>query len=365
MTGRNQQALAAGERSLALAQRLGMREQLAYTTNDLAYLYQAKADMDNMNRVLEIAIPLWRELGNLPMLTDGLTSYANNVVFLGDFDRALEISQEAQAISNSLNNPWSQSFTLFTPSFVHWFRMEISAALDAMGRCISLGREVGFVGGIVTMSNYQAQLLLDLGQVEMAQQVMQGIRTLAERNIPLFVTAACAAEALIAMRAGDLAKAGEILGSFSLDEPLYDLMNSFTLENGLCEYLLRSHDFEKLRLFAGQVVAFLKARHFAAFLPQFLYRQAQAHYGLGEIDPAWEALQEALAICEQSSVRCKKWQILALQAEIAESRNQQTTAGRLRQQARETVEWIANQIGLEDLKSTFLQIPELKLVFMS
>lgn len=84
MTGRNKQAMAAGERSLELAQKLGMREQLAYTTNDLGYVYQANADTENMDRVLEMATSLWRELGNLPMLTDSLTSYANNRVFIGD-----------------------------------------------------------------------------------------------------------------------------------------------------------------------------------------------------------------------------------------------------------------------------------------
>jgi tetratricopeptide (TPR) repeat protein len=237
MTGRNELALAAGERSLELAEKLGISEQLAYATNDLGYTYQAIGNIEDMNNVLEIAIPLWRELGNLPMLTDILTSHANNLVFVGQSGKALELSDEDQTISKSLTNPWSESFTLFTGYFVHWDRMEIRQALEAMRRCIALARAVGFVGGLVTMRNYQVQILLEVGRAEETQEVIYGIREAAERNIPLFLGGASAADVLIAMYKGDLEEATNILRSFISDDPPSDLMNSFTLEFALCEVL--------------------------------------------------------------------------------------------------------------------------------
>lgn len=349
MTQRNELALAAGERSLLLAEKLGLREQLAYTTNDLGYVYQASASTEEMNRVLETAISLWRELGNLPMLTDSLTSYANNMVFAGQLDRALEMSQEARATSRSLNNPWSESFTLFTPCFVHWYRMEAPQALDAMRRCIALAREVGFVGGEVTMSNYQAQLLLALGQVDEASAVMQGIRETAERNIPLFLSGAAGADALVAMHQGDLDGAAKILLPFTADDPLYDLMNCFTLENSLCEYLRRQGAWNKLKHFTGKLVGFLRDRQLVIFLPQFLYLHAVALNDLGASDSAWDALHEALTICEETGTRWQKWQILALQADIADARNQDEIAVQLRRQWLDARDWLAEQAKLSGL----------------
>ena len=39
LTNRSEQALEAGERSLALARKLNLREQLAFTSNDLPHVY--------------------------------------------------------------------------------------------------------------------------------------------------------------------------------------------------------------------------------------------------------------------------------------------------------------------------------------
>jgi hypothetical protein len=258
----------------------------------------------------------------------------------------LELSQEAQAISRSLDNPWSESFTLFTPCFVHWYRLEIPQALEAMRRCIALAREVGFVGGMVTMSNYQAQILLELGQVDEAQKVMQGIRETAERNIPLFLSGASAADASIAMGKGDFEKATTLLRPFMSDNPPFDLMNSFTLENAIGEHLRLKGEFNRLKHFAGKMVSFLKERQLITFLPQFLYLLALASHPLGEVDAAWDALQEALAICDKTGIRWRKWQILALQAEIAEARHEDETAVLLRSQADAIKEWTGRQAGL-------------------
>ena len=107
--------------------------------------------------------------------------------------------------------------------------------------------------------------------------------------------------------------------------------------------------FDRLKSFAEQVVAFLKARHFTAFLPPFLYYQAQAHNALGETDIAWAALHEALALCERKGIRWKKWQMLTLLAEIAERRNEHEAATQLWEQARETVTWVAEQIDSGEL----------------
>lgn len=322
MIGQNDLALRAGERSLDLAKKLGLKEQLAYTTNDLGYVYQAIGNIEIMNRVLEISTSLWRELQNLPMLTDSLTSYANNLFYIGQLDQALSTSAEAQSISKALNNPWSESFSLFTVCFVHWYHMETTQALEAMRRCIALAKEVGFIGGQVTMSNYQTQLLLPLGEIEQARKVMQGIRELAKHKIPLFFSGATAADAMIAIENGDIDLAAEILSPYSLDDPLFDLMNSFTLEYCICEYHRRQKAFGRIIQYATKIVAFLEKHRFVTFLPQFLYMQAVGFCGQGKADEARLRLQDALSLCNDLGTRWKKQEIKDLLTNISANSSQ-------------------------------------------
>lgn len=242
---------------------------------------------------------------------------------------------------------------------MHWYRLEVPQALDAMRRCIALAREVGFVGGEVTMSNYQAQLLLALGEVNAAFAVMQGIRETAERNIPLFLTGTAATDALIAMHRADVDGAARMLLPFTAENPPYDLMNSLVLENSLCEYLRRQGAWSKLQHFTGRIVTFLRDRHLVTFLPQFLYLHAVALNSLGAGDGAWDALDEALAICEDIGTRWQKWQMLALQADIAGARQQEKMAVQLRRQSLDARDWLAGQAKLAGLPFSREEKPSL------
>ena len=81
--GELRQAIEYGEQSLALARELNakpdapreVREQLAFTLNDLGRLFGPAGDSARSLKMLGEASSLWRELGNLPMLTDRLVKH--------------------------------------------------------------------------------------------------------------------------------------------------------------------------------------------------------------------------------------------------------------------------------------------------
>src|SRR5207302_3700121 len=72
ITNRLSQAAACGERALALARRLDRRERLAFVLHDLGYCSAFMADFEQAKALFREAGVLWRALGNLPMVADGL-----------------------------------------------------------------------------------------------------------------------------------------------------------------------------------------------------------------------------------------------------------------------------------------------------
>ena len=65
---------------------------------------------------------LWRELGNLPMLSDSLTVSSHVCAGLGEYDQAVAFSEEAFQISQSINNLYGQSYSRDMVGYVHWER---------------------------------------------------------------------------------------------------------------------------------------------------------------------------------------------------------------------------------------------------
>ena len=86
-----QQAIGYGEQSLAIAREHDLREQLAFTLNDISRAYAAAGQTDQAWGAREEAGKLWRALSNLPMLTDNLTEGAAAHFEVGEFDRSISL----------------------------------------------------------------------------------------------------------------------------------------------------------------------------------------------------------------------------------------------------------------------------------
>jgi adenylate cyclase len=107
-------AIECGERSLALARTLGLREQMAFTLNDLgSQCYFINGSFNQARLALQEANGLWRELNNLPMLANSLASSCAVCFYMGEYDQALTLSEEAFEINQSINNLWGQSHSRY------------------------------------------------------------------------------------------------------------------------------------------------------------------------------------------------------------------------------------------------------------
>ena len=128
------EAIDVGERSLAIARETNAREQMAFTLNDLARPYMAFGDLGAARESLEEATPIWRELGNLPMLSENLASLGTLRRLGGDDAGAIALSDEAFAIAEGIGNLWGQAYGLLVVYGIYLDRGEIGRAIATMER---------------------------------------------------------------------------------------------------------------------------------------------------------------------------------------------------------------------------------------
>ena len=93
-----------------------------------------------------------------------------------------------------------------------------------------------------------------------------------------------------------------------------------------------------------------------------LHIRSQALLALGREDAACEGLEEARAVAEAIGSRRMLWQILYTLSQLESDLGQ---VAQLRQQACQIIEYIAGQIEQTDLRQSFLNRPDVRVVLTS
>ncbi|MGE5334021.1 MAG: hypothetical protein ACM3N4_04910, partial [Nitrososphaerota archaeon] len=136
-----QAAIEYGERSLALARSLNLREQRAYTLSDLGWAYNVAARFEEAEACMSEAAGLWRELNNMPLLTNNLNAWMFNLYWSGKNEKALEIAAESLEISRTTRNIWNMGWPRHLQGLVHLEFGQTAIALDELRSSIDLAVE--------------------------------------------------------------------------------------------------------------------------------------------------------------------------------------------------------------------------------
>jgi tetratricopeptide (TPR) repeat protein len=150
-----ERAIEYGEKSLSLARELNLREQMAYTLSDLGWAYNVACRFEEAEARLAEGAGLWRELGDMPMLTNNLNDWLLNLSWCGKYEQALGIAQESLEISRATKNIWNQSWPRNVQGQI-WFEYgEIDKALEELEASVRLAEEANTP---VYMAWYRATL---------------------------------------------------------------------------------------------------------------------------------------------------------------------------------------------------------------
>ncbi|MCC7353202.1 MAG: hypothetical protein IT330_05535 [Anaerolineae bacterium] len=363
-TSRVDEAIQYGEQSLAIARELNLREQLAYTLNDLGgMVYWRAGYAERKLPTLTEARSLWRELGNLPMLADNLTSSANHLAVDGEFAQALDLADEAYRISHPIGNLWGQAYSQGVRGAILLQIGESEQALTALDEALRRSDEAGFLAGrTITLSN-QAHLFGLLGTLDEGLNRAREAVAHAEARVPFWLAQALGGLALIHIYRGEYGEAERAMQRVSQVNQGEDLLYIDTM------WLLADFELGMVRQTYSQLVALaeirlerLKKLGARALLPYVLYYRGMAFLEQRQVDEAYAALVQARVEAETRTVRHIWWKILAALSRVERARGNQTAAKSFCQQAREIVDFIAERAGSPQLRASFLSSSSVRAV---
>jgi predicted ATPase len=343
------QAIDYGERSLGLARSLNLREQIPYTLTDLGRAYNSACRFEEGEARLIEAAGLWRELGNMTMLNDNLNTLLLNLVWSGKYEKALEIAQESLDVSFTTKNIWAQCWPRHLQGQI-WFEYgEVDQAFEELDASVHLAVEAN---APIHIKWYGADLCWAYIQIGAVQKGMELYRTTRVPNQELPSLAAwtptAVGYALCEIATGQLDLAASTLGARRLSNTIMD----YTLKLAQCRLALARKDPTQAIAIIAPVVKDSQEFKVGQYIPEALFLKGKAHLMNGEQDLAKSAFEQARLAAEAIGSRRLLWQILAALAGV-ESDNGKPAA--LKAQAREIIQFIADHIHEDAMRSQFLQ----------
>jgi class 3 adenylate cyclase/tetratricopeptide (TPR) repeat protein len=358
------EAVDAGERSLVIARELNAREQMAFTLNDLWRPYVAIGGLGASRASLEEARTLWRELGNLPMLSENLASSASVSRLAGNDRDALALAEEAHGIARDIGNLWGQAYSLMNIYGIYLDRGELGRAMATMRECIAIAEPAGFIPPQATTRADLASVHAYLGDFEGARELLRVALDVAREKQEMALPWVTGAKSEVHLLAGELdeAEAAGVGGQVELlPEPLQS-------EASIHVSLVRGHialgrgDLDRAVEIADAILDRLRRREIRHLAADALLLKGRSLASAGKTDEAKRVLGEARSEAESREYRLVLWEILRELSEIVDVHGNAEAARELRGEARRLVERIAESVDEEQLRSSFLDRPDVRLV---
>ena len=306
------------------------------------------------------------------MLADYLSALAPTHIERGELDKAMEAAEEGLRVAESINNAWAQSANLFPQSLIFIERGESGKGLETTERGIALSEQGGFTGAAYLVYSVIGLIYGEMGAfdqgLQMARRALTGTDEIAwSRQYGLAVLGY-----LHLMRA-------ETKEAYAAIEEAFDESDSEDSETNLGftglylaahvkirgEFDLHAQKYDRLLAHAEHMIALMNQRDVRICLPDALRLKGEALMGLGRSEEGRQSLVDALAEAEAQGSRRALWPILSALIQVEEQRGDEDAASKLRKQAREVMEYIAEHAGSPELRDSFLSQPRIRAVLGS
>jgi tetratricopeptide (TPR) repeat protein len=350
-------AVVAGNASLDLARRYALREQEAFTLNDVSSNFQTLGQPERALQALKEARPIWRSLDNLPMLADSLARTAMLHGMLAQYDQAIDRAHESLAISDRTGNLWGQSYGRIAIGLAYFARGELGPAIRELTRCVDLAEQAGFLYPQVAMRLILAIAYGEAGDLETAARLARLGRD-AEKASPLpGQVSGEATLAWVAVRRGDLAEAERLLhGKEEMIAALAGAMldNPLSLAAATTAYDLARKDFSHCLQVTEEFAAAFERSAWRVSRGALLLARGRAFVGLGRTAEAGETFATARSEMVAQGIDAGLWEVEAELAGLSEFTGDTAQSADLFRSAARRIDQIA--AGLEELglAQTFL-----------
>lgn len=358
-TGRAAEAVRVGERAIEIARKFGLREQLAFTLNDIRESYIDTHQIERARAAGAEALALWRELDNKPMMIDSLIGSSADDYMAGNYDQALAVSAKAFQLSQAIGNLWGQSYSLMSDGPMYLDRGKIRQALETMQECARLGEEAGFQIAVLSQQCLIAMTWAWMGDPARGLELLSPAF---DRSNSLGFAGATiqAVLALILTLKSDLDGAqAAVQECYKLIAEAPDPTTAVVSRLAAGELALAKQEYDRALQVADEMLTLLKDWDAKIFLTDALLIKCRAEMGLGRPDQAHATLTRARAEAEAIGGRRTMWEILAMRADMEEERGNSAAAAAMRQEAVQIVDYIAAHTP-DDLRTCFLNLPPVR-----
>jgi tetratricopeptide (TPR) repeat protein len=362
--GDRHKALAYGQHSLAIARELGLKEQMGFTLANLVAANITLKRLDAANEAANEARAIWLELGNTPMLADSYGLAGILRWSISDFEGAIAASHERIRISQSIGNEWNQAMGLSMLALANHKLGNFGSALESAEECLQIMRRSDNPNFGAYAHIAQTAVYLAAGDLQQAQKT-GGHLYAVQDSITVFVRPmVAAARAQIHIRLGELEQAESTLDGILELADFEAMPANWAVFPHVAQVrlLLAMDDPEPALEKANFVISSLRQAGVKLLLADTLWLKAKAFIALGDWQQAHENLLTARALAEEAKDRQMLWHILASLIEVEKWRGNQASTRVLRTRAREIIDYIAAHAGSEELRLSFLSMPETQFI---
>jgi hypothetical protein len=365
--GDGQKVFALGEQSLSIAREMGLKELMGYVLGNLTWAYFNQDALEPARQANGEAQAIWLELGNLPMLADAYTLKLVIHWLGGEYDSVLAFGPEALRLSQSIGNWLHQLQALGLMGSIHILQGRFGQALanfEAFGTIIEKRGRRHFDTQAYYM--WLTTLYLAAGAVDVAEHWADKLyAAMQEGTMPLFRATFLTGVGLAKIARGELGEGEKILDEafegLDRESPSSIALAPLFVADAHLQLALGNAQAARERL--HELVRRLNQADSGYYLAESLWLLGKAWLASDNVEKARKALIQAKAVAEDVSERTTLWQILATLSNLERIGGNKSEAEKLRGQAREILDYIAEHAGSAELRATFLAQPAVARLF--
>ena len=303
---------------------------------------------------------VWRELGNLPKLVETYDMRYYLHLLADEHEEQLAAASELHRLSSSTGNLMFQDNALMFKGDLHRLHGRFAASLSEFKAAEAIQDESENPFLIQATYYFVMALYLAAGAMERAENCADMLYTMEESMMPVFKSAFLTRIARVKIASGKLDQGAAILDQALELCGINNFWSHNVIDISIAEAYLQLALGRPEAAFCGledRVQGYRQNGFHYSLAEEYLLR-GKVSLALGDTGSAQEMLQEAKVVALEKDEPIYLWQILAALCEIESMRGNETEAEKLRGQAGEIIEYIAEHAGDEEgLRAAFLAQP--------
>jgi class 3 adenylate cyclase/tetratricopeptide (TPR) repeat protein len=365
------QALSYGEEGLAIARELADRpdaspedlEQLALLLLDLSYPLINAGQIELERERAAEARQLFERLGNLPMASTATQRLALAFRAEGKYEQVEATLEKSIAMDKSIGNEGGLIGSAFGLLDIYPSVGDLAAffaVLDEIRPVLSRDRRypeaISDLFGVLAYYH--------LGAIDPIRRLSEALLRFAESDFPMWPQIFISFAARAYIRAGDLASTAQMFEKLGTGVDMENLLfhRVPNIVQIRAELALADGELDQALADTDQFLKKVRQKGMLAYVPEKLLLKGRILREAKRPEEAYAVLKEAHALATEQNARSVLWQICFQLAELEAESGNSAESQRLMEQAREAIDFIAEHAGREELRASFLAMPEVHMV---